>query len=406
MARRILRNRRDPSLRVYEEDFDIVAGRFKQIIASSTWIALPGAVMDTVVPSAAEYPPLALEASQLKGYKMDTGDVLSPEKAKIGQLLSAFENRHVTANEYTLTPGVSSGLFFIAAALKKMDVAELIFELPAYFAGIEQAELLGLNVALFPASPKSGYRVLPDDLLEFDRISNDPVALVITQPRYGLGYNRAIDEIATIRRAMKPGDFIIIDEAADQSVPSPFGDIELEGQVRIIRIRGLTKGLGLNSAKIAAIFHPPDMRSLFGEIVDFGGGAIDAVALKVTLDFAENPQRYIAFLNAAQAYVRHQHSILQRFILGLPITLAPIESSYLATAHFATVPGMDFEMFRQRFLDIAAEIRLPIVRGSCLYFPYDGSGEMVRINYFTPSDNMTRSGKAFQKFSSFLYERP
>ncbi|KZC97673.1 MULTISPECIES: aminotransferase class I/II-fold pyridoxal phosphate-dependent enzyme [Thalassospira] len=405
MSRRILRNRRDPELKVYDEDFDLVATRFRPTVTSADWIALPGAVMDTVVPCSDEYPQLSLEASHLKGYKMDTGDVLWTEKQQIASLVAAFDSKLINTDEFTLAPGVSSALLIIMAALKSMGIGEIIFELPAYFAGIEQAELLGLNVGLFPASPSSGYRITPQDIIDIDRISSAPVALMITQPRYGLGYNRKTEELLKLREALRPGDIIVVDEAADQSAPSPFGKVELDGDVKIIRVRGLTKGLGLNSAKIATILHPTDMRPLLGEIVDFTGGAIDAAAMRLVLELAKKPMRYLALLEGARNYVRQQYQTLQSMIMGLPITLAPIENSYLATAHFRSPPNVDFDQFREYFLYTAVEIKLPIVRGSSLYFPYDASGEIIRINYFTPPENMTRSGTAFQKFSTSLYER-
>jgi histidinol-phosphate/aromatic aminotransferase/cobyric acid decarboxylase-like protein len=179
--------------------------------------------METVVPCSDEYPQLSLEASHLKGYKMDTGDVLWTEKQQIASLVAAFDSKLINTDEFTLAPGVSSALLIIMAALKSMGIGEIIFELPAYFAGIEQAELLGLNVGLFPASPSSGYRITPQDIIDIDRISSAPVALMITQPRYGLGYNRKTEELLKLREALRPGDIIVVDEAADQSAPSPFG---------------------------------------------------------------------------------------------------------------------------------------------------------------------------------------
>jgi hypothetical protein len=391
-------------MRVFDEDFDAVAAQFKSIMRSSSWIALPGAVTETVVPSAEDYSPLTMTACQLRGYRTDNDEVISLEKGIIAGAISAFEQRELQLDDFTLTPGVSSGLLCIAALLKEMNISEVIFELPAYFAAIEQAELVGLSVALFPSSPDNGYRITPQDLRGMDRLSDGPVALIITQPRYGLGYNRRAEEILALREALNGGDVLIIDEAADQSFPSPLGRICLDGAIPIIRIRGLTKGLGLNSAKIAAILHPNSMREPFGAIVDVTGGALDASTLKLMTELAKEPNRYLNLLSRAQAYVIQQYKLLKQLIHGLPIVLAPIESGYLATAYFPNLKDLPFDEFRARFLSTAIAIKLPIVRGSSLYFPYDGTGEIIRINYFTSRSNMIDSGRAFQTFISALYE--
>ncbi|MCM5554141.1 aminotransferase class I/II-fold pyridoxal phosphate-dependent enzyme [Pleomorphomonas sp. NRK KF1] len=402
MTRRVLPNRLAPEMHVYAEDFDDVADRFKGIVASASWIAQPGAVMDTVVPTAASYDPLIMTADQLCGYRTDTGDVIYEEKMIIGGAISAFEKRDVPLNEFTMAPGVSSALMCVTSYLKYLGVSEVIFELPSYFASIEQAELLGLNVGLFPSSPRNGYRITANDISLIDRLSSDPIALIVTQPRYGIGYNRSPEEIENLRTALRPGDILVIDEAADQSVPSPLGSINLDGPVRIIRVRGLTKGLGLNSAKVAAILHPASARSYFSEIVDVIGCALDAAALRVITDLARRPQRYLDLLFSAQSFVIEQYNTLRRATSGLPVSLAPIESGYLATAYFPNTNGGDFEEFRSNFLEVAVNIQLPIVRGSSLYFPYDGTGEIIRINYFTTRENIIASGRAFETLLTSL----
>lgn len=394
MAYEILINPRAPNALIFDEDFDEVAAYFSDILKSNSWTALPGGVIDTYVPSSDAYEPLILEANQFRGYRVDADHYIADAKKIIGMALSLIEGRELAYDDFTLCPSTSVGLLVILMALKREGVGTLLVELPAYFGCLEQAQLLGFRVLLLPTLAQEGYVVTPDDLERICSEVDERVAVVITQPRYGMGFCRALASILALREKLRPGDFLIIDEAADQSSPTDMGMVPADGEVTILRARGLMKGLGLNSARVAVIFHPSRFRPLFAEIVDLAGGALDAASLVLATNLLSEPVRYVELLQAAQRYVQKQRQELQNRLRGLPISFSPIESGYIGTAHiFAPSTVSSFCDFQEKFLQCCRSFRMPVVRGTSMYFPYEGDREIIRINYFTTEQNIHASAE-------------
>jgi len=394
MSYEILNNPRAPYAHIYAEDFDEVADYFAAIAAEGNLPALPGGVIDTFVPSAERYRPITLTANEFRGYRMDSGSYLASDKKVIAAALALVESRSISNDDFTLCPSVSYGLFCVMLALRRRGVPTVVAELPAYFASVEQADSLGFRTLLWPTLPAEGYAMTAADMVDIRSRVQGPLALLVTQPKYGMGYLRPAEDFLQLRGALMPGDFLIVDEAADQSVPAALGQIEAHGEVTLLRVRGLTKGLGLNSARLAAIFHPPELRETFGWIVDYAGGTLDSASLKLAKSFMHMPANYPDLLQAARSYVRSQKNLLQSLLAGSGIALSPLESGYIGTAHIPlqVSPG-GFETARQKFLSVCKGHRVPIVRGSSMYFPYDGKSEIVRINYFTSEANLRNSGK-------------
>lgn len=393
----VIPNPEAPSLVVFEEDFDKIALIFKDILADASWSALPGGVRDTYVPSAARYPQISLEANDFRGYRMDTGAYLGDAKRLLAEAIVAVEGSALCdSDNFTICPSVSFALLACLIALKQMGIDSIFLEAPGYYATVEQGHALGLSIYLLPASPQNGFRVTADHVSRARNSVSGRCVLVVTQPRYGTGENRAASEIVHLRSQMRSGDFILVDEAADQTVPAPMAQTPFDGDVRLLRIRGLTKGLGLNSARMATVIHPRELRGAFGDIVDYAGGNLDTASLTLMVGIASNPQFYIAQLRAAQDFVRNQRETFAKNLAGLPIRLSPIESGYFATAHIDTgVPPVAFQAWRQRFLEACLKYRMPVVLGSSMYFPYDLTTEIVRINYFSEPNNLQRAAYVF-----------
>ena len=398
----ILINPRTPDAIVFDEDFDDVASYFSDIMKARTWSALPGGVMETFVPFSSHYEKLTLTANDFSGYRIDAGQYISSSKRIIANGLTHVEGRELSDSDFTLCPSVSFALLVILMALKRNGIQTVVAELPAYFACIEQALILGFRVLLWPTLSSEGYTIVPNDLEIIRASAPEPIGLLITQPRYGMGFLRSHESIVALRASLRKGDVLIIDEAADQSVPSSLADLSEEGNV-VLRARGLTKGLGLNSARIAAVFHPPQLRALFGEIVDFAGGALDAASLAVAVQLCENPRRYGELLSAALRYVKEQHKVLDRSLYGTRIALSPIKSGYIGTAHIflPDSPG-NFDNVRRVFLECCRSHCMPVVLGSSMYFPYTGDREIIRINYFTPEQNIVASGAVLSEVVKLL----
>jgi aspartate/methionine/tyrosine aminotransferase len=394
----ILENPRFSEAEVFEDDFNEIAKYFVDILENKSWSALPGGIVDTYVPAADRYNPITLCADDFRGYKMDTGRYIASNKTVIAGALALIEGRALGFDEFTLCPSVSFGLLIVFLVLKQKKIRTLISELPSYFACIEQADALDFRVMLWPALPDEGYAISARDLDNLRAAISEPVAVLLTQPRYGMGYCRSNQSVQELFDILRAGDVLIVDEAADQSVPSPLAKISPDGEKALIRVRGLTKGLGLNSAKVAAIFHPPQLRSIFGDTVDFAGGALDAASLTLITSLCEEPSRYISLLQAAQTYVRSRKREFEQRLLGLPIVLSPLESGYIGTAHikfdesFGAISGR-----RSKFLELCKNFKMPVVLGSSMYFPYAPQQEIIRVNYFTTAENLRASANVLTK---------
>lgn len=398
----IIPNPAAESLVIFKEDFDDIAFLFKDILSNETWSALPGGVRDTYIPRASNYPNIYLDANDFRGYKMDTGDYLGEAKQILVNAMIAVEGDSLCNDDnFTICPSVSFALLACLISLKELGVTSVLLEAPTYYATVEQAKVLGLSIYLLPTLATDQYRLTLEHLRLARQSVQGRCALVLTQPRYGTGVNRQAGEILNLRASMQKGDIILIDEAADQTVPAPMGKICLDGDVQIWRVRGLTKGLGLNSARMATIIHPESLRKAFGDIVDYAGGNLDSASLQLMMGIAKDPNFYIAQLTAAQQFVREQWKALSKGLMGLPIRLSPIESGYFATAHIETkVPPSDFMLWRQTFLNMCLKHKMPVVLGSSMYFPYDLTSEIVRINYFTPPENIHNTAYIFSKVLS------
>jgi hypothetical protein len=395
MTYNVLINPRGPDLAVLKEDFDSVAGYFADIVRDKSWSALPSGVIDTFVPSKELYGRFVFEADDFRGYRLDSDDYLAADKSIIGAALSRIEGKTLLDADFTLCPSVSMGLLFTMLAMRRKDIGTVVAELPAYFGCIDQAVALGLRTLLWPTLPTERYSIMPEDVRYIRQKLDGPILLLLTQPRYTMGYLRPPEFFADVRAELRAGDLLVVDEAADQSVLASLGKLDFDGAVPLIRIRGLLKGLGLNSARVAAIFHPNEWRPWFSDIVDYAGGNFDSASLKVATSICSEPKQYADLLSAAQRYVQGQKLKLDSLLRGLPMALSPLESGYIGTAHVSfDVPKSTFFAERARFLAICREERMPVVVGSSMYFPYDFQSEMFRINYFVPEEGIFQSGRA------------
>jgi len=391
-----------PSLIIFEEDFEKVATIFKDLTETGAYAALPGGVRDTYVPQAERYPLLSLEPDEFRGYRMDSGTYLGEAKRALVQAIVAVEGTsNLVSDNFTICPAVSFALLACALAMKEIGITSVLLETPCYYASVEQSLALGFDVHLLPTSIMDGYRLSTEHLAIARKGIGGRCALIVTQPRYGTGANRHATEITRLRKLLSAGDILVIDEAADQTVPAPMARLPLEGDVELWRVRGLTKGLGLNSARMATIIHPIHLRNLFGDVIDYAGGNLDSASLKLMLGIAADPQFYIAQLRASQEFVRSQWLMFGRDLAGLPVHLSPIESGYFSTLRIDT--GMEpenFLLWRSRFLEACYDNRMPVVLGSSMYFPYDQTAEIVRINYFSSPENLRKAAQIFGKVLS------
>lgn len=380
---------------VFPDDFDEVAARFAEIIRTRSWRGLLGGVYETLVPHSTDYAPLELNPSDFRGYRMDAGPYIERQKTILLKAFAAVERRDLRNDQLTLCPSTSFGILAVLLKLRSDGVRTVLLEAPTYFAIKAQAEALGFRVLLQATDFEDGGCMTPEDLQHFLSSDPEPFALFITQPRFAYGFCRTREEILGLAQGLRKTDTLIIDEAADQSCPPPSAGLESEAGPSIIRIRGFTKGLGLNGVRVAAVLHAPSMRNSFVEIMAYTGGALDAGSLEMALQIGSSPDRYVAYLRAAQRFVLERRRLVEAAFLGAPVIVCPIESGYIATIAVAIEKDeTSYWPWRERFLEVCVAERTPVVLGSSMYFPYNYRTELIRVNYFTPEDELLRAARS------------
>lgn len=324
----------------------------------------------------------------LARYFIDEGDALGECKDRICSLISDWDSSTVHPEEVTLCPSCGSASLITLAMLKEMGVGTILFETPAYFATIEQATILGIHFELIPTYPQDGY-ALPDLCR---KIRNDPTTVVwLTQPRASLGFDQPHELIARLLRQIGSGGFMVIDEATDQSYPACLGARPVESRDRLIRLRSFTKGMGLNGFRMAAIIHGPRLRRKFTDAIEALGGSLDANSVYAVTHLAAKHSTFARMLSAANAQVTTLRANAERLVRGSPITVNRLRNGYIGSMVVdLSSLGSNDDNRRTRFLKWCRHVRTPVILGASMYAAKAPPTEMVRLNFFSLPDHITR----------------
>ena len=178
-------------------------------------------------------------------------------KERILQLLGLWEKRKVQWQEVTLYNSASTATAAVLVALKRLGVRTILFETPAYSVTINQAKHGSYKIVLCPTYFRDEFALGEP---AFPKTAH-PIALWLTQPRMSLGFNQDIASIEKLRTRLSANDFLVIDEATEQSYPSVLHRLPNDSRAAsILRIRGILKPMGLNGLRLACVFHDAKMR--------------------------------------------------------------------------------------------------------------------------------------------------
>jgi histidinol-phosphate/aromatic aminotransferase/cobyric acid decarboxylase-like protein len=322
-------------------------------------------------------------------YYIDEGTALRVEKESVAELLTAWENRPFSIDDFTICPSGASASLVVLATLKALGVNRVLIETPCYFATIEQAEQIALNIELIPTYFVDGYR-LPD-FLQRERASR-PLAIWLTQPRASLGFNQSHEVINRILEELGHGDFLVVDEVTDQSFPATLGRItSRQDRGRLVRIRSFTKAMGLNGFRLAVLIHPTSLREPIVSSLETFGGALDVHSLKTVMAFSEDLPRFKAMLNAANEQVNSLRAKAERLVLNTPLFVNHLTNGYIGSlvADLSDL-GRTQKQRRARFLQGCQRMRTPVMLGASSYMAKDPPKEGVRLNFFMQPEHITR----------------
>lgn len=363
-----------------KNDFDrIYATYFEDLIAQDRVAADPSGWARTE-PGVQMHLPVPMPPELLGHYVVDNRKLIAPQKDKLRRLFSDWDARDYLFDEITLAPSISAASLATLLLLRSMGVRRILFETPAYYAVLDQAELFGFETELVATHASHQYRWQPAVWAASRR---EACAFWLTQPRYGLGINQNASDLGALLADVGPEQFVVIDETADQSWPSVLSDFRSGSPRGLIKIRGIMKPLGLNGLRLAAILHAPCWRFKLQELLWLVGAALDRYSLVAAEEIAETPRLFATMLQSA----RHRIVAAQRFIAaaarGKPLIVSSMENGYLG------VVEIDFaraarQRDRAELLSHCRQARMPVTLGPAMIFARDELRERVRLNYFMP----------------------
>lgn len=277
-------------------------------------------------------------------------------------------------------------------ALKRREFKHIVFETPAYFATLEQAELLGLTVTRVPCFKEKQFEITVEDFAKHIN-PREKTAVWLTQPRFGIGTNQNIDQLQELTDRLGSTNMLVVDEAGEQNYPSLLSKISEFG-CDIIRTRGLIKGIGLNGLRISLVLHPPDWRREFECLLEVVGASVDRYSLNSATKLAETPLLLPSMLKTANEQVRSFRCKLETSLLGSWATPTALENSYIGSIllDLSQLPGGYVEKRKALLLEFQS-LNMPVVLAASIGFAFDPQLEAVRMNYFTPEKNITNTGQ-------------
>jgi DNA-binding transcriptional MocR family regulator len=363
-----------------ENTFDqIYATYFEDLIAEkrlaadpSGWARTePGAHVDLRAPM----PP------QLLGhYIVDNRKLIAPQKETLRALFSAWDACDYGMDDVTLVPSISAASLAVLMLLRAQNVRCVVFESPAYYAVMDQAEAFGLETKLIATYSSDEYRWQAST---WSAKTRGACAFWLTQPRYALGINQNVTDVEALFADMQDDQFLIIDETADQCWPSIMSGFRTGLHQRLIKIRGVMKPLGLNGLRLASIMHAPVWRRKFQEYLWLVGAVLDRYSLIAGAEIAQTPQLFSTLLQSARQKVASARRSLTTAALGAPLVVSPMENGYLGVVEIDW-RGARARPTRSDLLSYCREIRMPVTLGPAMIFARDEWRERVRLNYFMP----------------------
>lgn len=379
-------------LRFPRDDYDEINSEyFSEILSSGSWLALPAGWHNPHSDAALQFKVHSVEKSDTIRYALDEGRALGERKSCVLKMLSDWEGRTVGWDEITLCPSVSTANLLVLSAIRARGLRSVLFEAPAYYATIAQAEMLDLEVLRIFNTTPSDFDVNPAEIR--DSLPEAPCAIWLTHPRYGVGTNQSVERIQAISEVARRGDVIVIDEAAEQMFPSTLCKLD-QIKCEFVRTRGLVKGIGLNGLRLAAVLHPPKWRAGIQEFLEAVGASLDAFSLANFNSLALTPSFLPALLATANRQVVRHRQRVESLTRGSWATPTPLANGYIGSLllDFSRLPGT-YESKRVSLLQYCKKRRVPIVLGASIGFPQVDTFEAVRLNYFTSLENVEVSAQ-------------
>jgi DNA-binding transcriptional MocR family regulator len=375
------------------DDYASVQGRFRELRVNGQIDADPSGWRSTYSEAETLLPTPVIGRGDLSQYHLDAVLGLSAHRDAILSLLAAWEDRDVSSEEVTICPSGTIASLAILSVLKGKGVRHIRFETPAFFASIEQARSIGMEVDLIATYRRELFRTPFAEIEASSEWQNRRHAVWFTQPRAALGFNQPIDEIGRLTDSLdQRSQFVVVDEVTDQLFPARLSILHRDApRPNLIRIRSFTKGMGLNGVRLSAVLHPPELRKAFIEAIDALGGSVDAYSLATIAELAKDQQRFRRMLAAANRQVTELRIRAARAAAGSPVEVNKLENGYIGSMSVdLSSLGADYGAQRERFLEECVKARTPVVLAASYKMALDPPNELIRLNFFISPDSVLR----------------
>jgi aspartate/methionine/tyrosine aminotransferase len=382
---------RDSSNFLPDDFFQVDEKYFKQLRANKDIIADPSYWFDSESPIDTNS-----QEFDLKTYKVDYDSTLAIEKEILINAVSGWDSQLYNYDDMTICNSSTAASYIILGFLKGR-INTLFFETPAYYASIEQAQLLGINVLKIPTYISEDFKISEDFLTSISSMKGKK-GIWISQPRYGLGLNQRHKNLELLLSYLQDDDFLIIDEATEQIYPTHLKEFNFKKRKNIIKFRSFLKPLGLNGPRLAFILHHSDYRKLIQCRMEVTQGAIDCFSLNYVTKFLSKKEEFQLLLKVTNNYVKEVRMKAENLTHGTILKVIPIENGYIGS--IALLHGKEDNSInlRKELLQHCQRMKCPIILGSAMYFARDPFSEFIRINFFNSEYSIMTGIQLILKF--------
>ena len=332
-------------------------------------------------------------------YYMDEGDALGDIRANLHRLLEMWEGTTLEPTCFTACPSVGIASLLTMAVLRRKGVRRILFETPCYFAAILQAEWLGFEVVLIPTYRRDDYR-RPSRYEQ--SIRTKPSVWWLTHPRVTLGFDQEIETTRMLVEKLNSHDYVVIDEALDQSFPSQFGRFhQTDFKHKVIRLKGFGKPLGLNGYRLAFILHAAEHRPDMVDCLETFAGGIDAHSLEAACAVAQDSKYLRTMMHVANQQVVTLRAAAEKMTRNSAVAINPLVNGYLGSAIVdLSGLGRDQAARRHRFLSKCKQHGMPVIISPSMHFASDPPNEAVRLNFFSRREHILRGVAALAEIAA------
>lgn len=374
------------------DDFEELNAKFfYQMRLHGSYSADPSSWLHTVLDASELLPAPLASLEGVQRYCSDEQKDIQNIKEKYIEFASAWDQHTYLYDNITLCNSVTTAIAIVLSTLKRKGIKSVFFETPLYFAAACQAWVFGLEAVFIPTYLESDFMM--EGLNRILSRKHEPIAVWISQPRTYLGTNQDETQLESILKSITRESYLIIDEAMEQEWPSVVRSITVDRQ-NVIKLRSITKGIGLNGLRMAYIIHPESIRGdIVSSMENFQGG-LDSQSIRLTLSLIQDLALFKRLLDCGREQVQNLRRLAEVEVLGTGMILSRIQNGYIGSVAMPRPLKLDRELgWRTTVIRHCVSNRCPIILGSSMYFAIHRDFEFIRLTYFNEAQHILKGLK-------------